>query len=136
MPSFSIFQNPSIVYNSAGTYNVQLALIDGTSNDFKFVSSAITVAPGSGVSILHLNTSENLKMILDDKEYPVLRTAQGGGTFEMQLLSMEGKVIRSISSSDWPGEDVLIETNRLTSGVYILNASLRGETFQYKLSVQ
>ena len=61
-PSTSTSQNPSVVYNTAGTYNVSLTISDGTNNDTETKNAYITVNGNGGMSAAFIASSYNITM--------------------------------------------------------------------------
>ena len=55
-PNSSTVQNPSIIYNSAGTYTVALTASNGNGSDTKTTTAMITVIAGPSVAATSVNT--------------------------------------------------------------------------------
>ncbi|MCF7567635.1 PKD domain-containing protein [Sabulilitoribacter arenilitoris] len=78
-PANSTDQNPSITYNTIGTYKVSLTVTNNTGSDTKEVVDYITVTEnmGSGTLQAHYNFDENLN---DDSSYGRNLSVIGGFT--------------------------------------------------------
>ncbi|MBR5983094.1 MAG: PKD domain-containing protein, partial [Bacteroidales bacterium] len=61
-PSSSTSQNPSVVYSTAGTYNVSLTISDGTNEDTETKNAYITVNDNGGMSAAFIASSYNITM--------------------------------------------------------------------------
>ena len=65
-PANSSDRNPSVIYNTPGTYNVELTVSDGTSGKSTTKSNFITVLPSSGQASPFMESFESVDSFPDD----------------------------------------------------------------------
>ncbi len=94
-PASSIQQNPSVTYNTPGTYAVQLQATDGTNNNTANVPAYITVLPAGGnlpyyesfESSLNLNSPNWFVYNAGGNAWSVTNTAAKTGTNSAKLTN-------------------------------------------------
>jgi len=95
-PSSSSAQNPSVTYNTPGTYNVSLAATDGTGSQSTTKTAYITVLP-AGTMLPYVETFENYSTLAaansfwtannpgNNEAFEVSNTAGASGTKSLRL---------------------------------------------------
>ncbi len=85
-PATSNLQNPSIVYNTPGTYDVKLISGDGTNDDTLIKNMAITVLPAIGTSNSLIEDFEGTTDLSNTKFIPI----NSGGGSEWSITNQTG----------------------------------------------
>jgi len=124
-PSTSNQQNPTIIYNSAGTYQVLLTCTNNAGNNTITKTSYISVTVNTAVNELteelisyYPNPTEGVLHIKSDKE------------FELEIYSTSGQLL--IKSKDIK----IIDLSNLNNGLYILKLKIDNKTLTDKIIKQ
>lgn len=109
-PSTSTDQNPTVIYNSVGTYAVNLVVSDSTSSDSLEITNYITVSlPGTGDPL-------SFKEYFDSGIYPpstlTINNPDGGITWELDsMASVSGNYsikINNLINTNYGSSDELV----------------------------
>jgi PKD repeat protein len=109
-PATSSQQNPSIMYNTPGTYDVQLISGDGINDDTLIKTHTITVLPATGTSNSLIEDFEGATELTDTRFIPI----NSGGNSEWSIASQTGfSSSKSVTLNNFEGYEG--EISHLTS---------------------
>ena len=117
---------PHHKYLTGGNYHVYLEVskcnqIDTTSLDIQVLPTLIKKIKHINVEVFP-NPIENEINIKTDKAYQISN---------INIISIEGKLIESFDSIE--GKSIKLRTQKLSSGIYILNFEIEGKTHHYRI---
>ncbi len=119
-------QNPLVVYNAPGNYNVTLIVSNIYGSDSLTIEDYITVDPETGIN------NQNISQV---KIYPnpvkdMLMISYSEDIESMEILSISGQVIISHECDDKLLE---IETSSLPDGIYFIRIKVGNEEVTRKI---
>ena len=132
-PASSTAQNPSIVYNTPGLYEVRLDATDGTNSDLEVKTAYIRVLPAPA-TLPFLETFENYSTLLSIEEWEVV---DFGNNAMFELTSSAGHISSKSAKLDNFGEsagnfDELISSPVDLSGITTSNAMTLSFRYAYR----
>lgn len=133
-PSVSSEQNPVIVYETAGVFNVTLIVSDGNGWDTLTMENYITVEDCTGLSgnppmaepAVYPNPAEDqIKFTFD----------RNPGNIMLMIRDLEGRAL-PIKTIKTDGKEMQVDLSALSPGCYIYSISASGQMFSGKILVR
>ncbi|MDR1652787.1 MAG: M4 family metallopeptidase [Prevotellaceae bacterium] len=121
-PAASVTQNPTVRYDTAGTYSVTLTVTNADGSDTKTQNAYISVANIAGVEDILKNKLLIYPNPAKDKLHIKLLDTENLTGLDVQICDISGKVNSNyeLKTADYAAGETTIDISNLPSGVYFV----------------
>jgi len=128
-PETSSLQNPVIVYNVPGTYDVTLTVTNAQGSNTKTIENFVTVDSTIGIAKL---AKSKFVVYPNPATSEIINISGSGIIDQVDLLDFAGKVLISKSEKT---QNIQIATGGIANGIYLLKLVSGNETHTIKIAV-
>lgn len=128
IPSGSSSQNPSVTYNTPGTYNVTLTATNSYGNNSITKTDYITVIPTTGMA----NPSNDLVKVYPNPANNFVTLQSTFVPEEIRIIDQLGNLIRIVKPADTKS---IVSLNNIPTGVYSISIQNGNQALNYRLVV-
>jgi hypothetical protein len=131
----SIDENPTHIYTAPGIYQVMLTSDNDNVGQCTEVTSRNVVVMNGPLAIDDMQLEENTNAFVNNGKVVVDFELENNSNVEITLVDVSGKIIISKETNISSGRMDLINTDKISNGVYFVNITIEGRRKSQKLFV-